>query len=342
VRARLELPPRYTPDQRRQLALELDARLAALAGVRAVAVGSDLPLGGDTSAAFLRLPGADSAVRYYRHRVAPGYFSALGIRLLEGRAFSTADHEHAPAAAVVSQSMARRFWPGGSPLGETLRLGESRLEATVVGVVADTRQRDLTTPLASSDPDVYLALQQSTSESLQIAVRSTLAAEAVAAAVRRELQAIDPTLPVFGVQSMEALLAQQTSAGRFASLLLGVFAAVALLLAAVGLYGVLAFVVSLRQREIGIRLALGATRRRVLAGVMRQGLRLVGVGLAIGLLAAAGSTRWISSLLFGVGAHDPAVFAGVPAVLLAVAALASWAPARRAAGVDPQQALRSE
>jgi len=199
-----------------------------------------------------------------------------------------------------------------------------------------------TTPLATTEPDVYFALPQLPSDELQVAVRSALGAETVAAAVRRELQSIDPTIPLFGVQPMEALLAQQTSASRLASSLLAVFAAAALLLTAVGLYGVLAFVVSLRQREIGIRLALGATRRRVLGGVMRQGLRLVASGLAIGVLVAAGATRGIANLLYGVGAHDPVVFAGVPAVLLAVAALACWVPARRAAGIDPLQALRSE
>ena len=343
LRARLVLPQRYTPEMRRQLALELDARLGALPGVGAVALGSDLPLGGSTSAGFIYVPEAEQSVRFYRHSVAPGFFSALGIRLVEGRAFTAADRDGAPAVVVVNESMARRFWPEGTPVGRSLRLGAAGgREVSVVGVVADARQRDLTTPLATTEPDVYFALPQLPSDELQVAVRSALGAETVAAAVRRELQSIDPTIPLFGVQPMEALLAQQTSASRLASSLLAVFAAAALLLTAVGLYGVLAFVVSLRQREIGIRLALGATRRRVLGGVMRQGLRLVASGLAIGVLVAAGATRGIANLLYGVGAHDPVVFAGVPAVLLAVAALASWVPARRAAGIDPLQALRSE
>jgi putative ABC transport system permease protein len=244
---------------------------------------------------------------------------------------------------AVNESMARRFWPNESPIGKRLRLGDAQgPEVTIVGVVADVRFRDLTTPLATSEPDVYFPIAQRPAGNLQVAVRSDLSADAITSSVRHELAAIDPAIPLFGVQPLDNLLEQQTSSGRFASSILGAFGAAALLLTAVGLYGVLAFLVSLRRREIGIRIALGATNRKVFEGVIAQGLRLVVIGLAIGVVAAAGATRWVAAQLFGVGAHDPLVFAAVPAALLCVAILASWVPARRAAHVDPQIALRSE
>jgi putative ABC transport system permease protein len=244
---------------------------------------------------------------------------------------------------VVNQSMARRFWNEQSPVGRTVRLGDANgPEATIVGVVADIRQRDLTTSLATTEPDVYFPVAQRTPASVQLAIRSELPPENLSASVRRELGAVDPAIPLFGVQSLDALIDQQTASGRFASTVLAVFGAAALVLTAVGLYGVLAFLVSLRQREIGIRMALGATHRRVLGNIIGQGLKLVVIGVLAGTAVAALLSRWIATQLYGIGARDPVVFAVVPLVLLVVATAASWLPARRAARVDPQIALRSE
>jgi len=263
--------------------------------------------------------------------------------VLSGRAFTAADRDSTPAVVVVNESMAKRFWPSASAVGKRVRLGDEKgPEATVVGVVGDVRYRDLTTPLATTEPDVYFPMAQRPLGGFDIALRSSAPTEVVVRAVRREIATIDPSIALFGIQPLESLVDQQTASSRFASSVLTVFGVAALVLTVVGLYGVLAFVVSMRRREIGIRLALGATNNRVLGSVMGQGLRLVGIGLVVGLFAAAGITRWIASQLYGVSAYDPLVFIAVPLVLLGVAAAASALPARRAARVDPQIALRSE
>jgi putative ABC transport system permease protein len=344
LRARLALPLAYTPQLRTQAAEQLHARLASIPSVQAVAVGSDLPLAGASNAGFVFVPEANQAFRSFRHSVNPQFFSALGIRVVAGRAFENTDRATTPPVVIINDATARRFWRNESAVGKRIRLGNDPTgpEATIVGVVSDVRYRDLTTPLATSEPDVYFPIAQRPAGGLQIAVRSNLPTEALSGAIRREVAGIDPTVPLFGVQGLDQLLAQQTSQGRFASSLLTAFGAAALVLTAVGLYGVLAFLVSLRRREIGIRIALGATQNRVLGGVVGQGLRLVALGVVIGVIVAAGATRWIATQLYGVGAHDPLVFVAVPAVLLGVAALASSIPARRAARVDPQIALRSE
>ncbi|MFN2566717.1 MAG: ABC transporter permease [Gemmatimonadaceae bacterium] len=344
LRARLVLPQQYTPERRLQFVEQLRARLGAIPSVRAVAVGSDLPLGGSSNAAFIYVPDVDDRFRYYRHLVAPDYFAALGIRLIRGRTFGAADRDGSPAVAIISEATARRIWRGADPVGRRIRYGGDTddPEVTIVGVVGDVRFRDLTTPLATSEPDVYFPIAQLPARGLQVAVRSTLPPDQLAAAVRREVAAMDPTIPLFAVRPMDDLLAQQTATGRFGSAVLTAFGLSALVLAAVGLYGVLAFVVSLRRREIGIRLALGATSGRVLEGVIGQGTALATLGLAIGVAAALFSTRVLESQLFGVGARDPVVFVGAALALLVVAVAASWVPARRAARVDPQIALRVE
>ncbi len=343
LRARVVLPGQETPDARLRVSQQLEERLSAVPSVRGVAIGSDLPLGGSSSAAFVFIPEKEQAVRFYRHSVTTNFFSTLGIRLLDGRAFSAEDRDGAPPVVTINESMARRFWPSESPVGKRLRLGNAKgPEVTIVGVVGDVRYRDLRTPLATSEPDVYFPMAQRPAGALQLAVRSNLPPENLSNAIRRELAAIDPAMALFGVRPMEELVAQQTANGRFASSLLGVFGVAALVLTAVGLYGVLAFLVSLRSREIGIRLALGATRGRVLGEIVRQGMRLIVVGVVIGVVIASGVTRWVATQLYGIGAHDPVVFTLVPLLLLGVAVFASWLPARRAAQVDPQVTLRSE
>jgi putative ABC transport system permease protein len=343
VRARFSFPQSYTATARLQLINQLETRLAAVPSVRGVAIGSDLPLGGATSASFIHIPDDNQSVRFYRHSVTPEYVRTLGIHVVTGRAFSAEDREGMPSTVMINESMARRFWRGQSPIGKLVRLGDATgPEATVVGVVSDVRQRNLTTPLATTEPDVYFPVAQRTPGAIQLGVRSDLPAEAITASLRRELAALDPTIPLFGVQPLESLLAQQTASGRFASTILTVFGAAALVLTAIGLYGVLAFLVSLRTREIGIRIALGATQARVSNGIITQGIGLVIVGVVVGSVIAAFLARWIASQLFGVGAHDPVVFGAVPVALVVVAAIASWVPARRAARVDPQIALRSE
>lgn len=343
LRARLTFPASYTREARLRFTEELHGRLASLPSVRDVAIASDLPLGGASNASILQLVDANQSLRYYRHSVAPDFFRALRIQLVAGRTFTADDRATSPLVVVINRSMARRFWTGQDPIGKIVQLGsDSTVRATIVGVVDDVRYRDLTTPLATSEPDVYFAIAQRPPSGLEVAVRSDASPDGLAAPVRRELAALDPAIALYGVQPLESLLAQQTAAGRFASTTLGVFAVVAVLLTAIGLYGVLAFLVSLRRREIGIRLALGATRERVSGSVIGQGMKLVGVGIVVGMIAALLLTRWIASQLFGVSDHDPVVFGLVPLVLLGVAIIASWVPAHRASRVDPQIALRAE
>jgi ABC-type antimicrobial peptide transport system permease subunit len=267
----------------------------------------------------------------------------LRVSVLGGRVFTADDRAGTPPVMVINASTAKRFWPGENAVGKIVRLGNATgPEVTIVGVVDDVRQRDLTTVLATSEPDVYFPLAQRGSSTLQIAVRSDLATDAIAASLRREVAALDRTIPLDGVRAVEASVDNQTASGRFASTMLTVFGVAALLLTGIGLYGVLAFLVALRRREIGIRLALGASQSRLSRGVLAHGLRLVVLGAVAGAIAASLLTRWIAAQLYGVRANDPLVFIAVPLLLLAIGALAGWAPARRAARVDPQTALRAD
>jgi putative ABC transport system permease protein len=345
--ARIALPvQRYDRAARGRFAEQLRERLGALPGVQAAAIGSDLPLGGESSAAVLAVEGArDEDVRYYRHQVSPDFFSTLGIRLVRGRPITDADRADAPPVAVVSEAMARRFWPDGDPVGKRFRVGSPDGDPiTIVGVVANARFRDLTGNLLAptAEPDVYFPLDQRPAADLHVAIRTAADPASLTAAVRREVTALDAGVPVYDLRPLAASLRQQTATGRFGSLVLTAFSTVALLLAAVGIYGMLAFVVGLSSREIAIRMALGATGGSVTALVVRQGMLLVVAGLLLGLAGAALATDALSSQLYGVTASDPATLAVVSLTLLATALVASYLPARRATRVDPQLALKSE
>ena len=347
VTAQVSLPRgRYAEADRVQLVDRLLERLRALPQIQSAAAGSDLPLVGSTSGGDLFVDGVTSEpTRHFRHRVTADYFATLGIPLLRGRSFNDADHAGTPLVVVVSDAAARRFWPGRDAVGQRVRLGGATApEATVVGVVGTARFRDLTTNLSAStsEPDVFVPFAQRSENDVYIAVRSSQSASAAAAAIQRELAAIDPAVPVYDVAPLADLLAQQTATGRFGTTLLGAFSVVALLLASIGIYGVLAFVIGLSRREIAIRMALGATRARMMGLIVRQGMTLVAVGLAIGLVGALFATEALSTQLFGVTATDPATFAGVATVLAAVALVASYLPSRAAASVDPQHALKGD
>jgi predicted permease len=343
LRARFELPQAYTPERRLQFVEALRTRLAAIPSVRGVAVGSDIPLSGSSSASFIYIPDVNEQLRYYRHSVTPDYFATLGIRLVRGRAFTAADRDSVPTVVIINEATARRLWRDANPVGRRIRLGGADgREVTIVGVVGDVRFRDLTTPLATSEPDVYFSMGQAPARYLQVAIRSTLPPQQLATALRREVADLDASVPLFAIRPLDELLGQQTARGRFGSAVLTAFGLCALVLSAVGLYGVLAFLVSLRRREIGIRLALGATSGRVLESVIGQGTALAALGLFVGVVAAFFSTRVIESQLFGVGTRDPFVFVGAAVTLLVVAVVASWVPARRASRVDPQIALTAE
>jgi ABC-type antimicrobial peptide transport system permease subunit len=241
--------------------------------------------------------------------------------------------------------MARRFWPGLDPIGRRFRFGDATgPEATVIGVVETPRFRDLTTDLTapSSEPDVFYSFAQLSDADLSLVVRTSGDVVSVMAAVQREVNGIDPGLPLYRLTRMSDLLARQTATARFGSTVLGSFSAVAMLLAAIGIYGVLAFVIGLSRREIAIRLALGATRGRVIRLIVRQGMTLVAFGIAIGLVVAYYATAALSTQLFGITTTDPLTFAAVPLVLAAIALAATYLPSRAAARIDPHQALKSD
>jgi putative ABC transport system permease protein len=277
----------------------------------------------------------------------------MGIPLLEGRTFDRADHETRTGAAVVSESLARRFWPGQSPLGKRLGPGIPSGEPvwyTIVGVVGSVRDQGLHDepvnavyyPVVGLPPREGPPQPMSRGWSLVVRAEEGIEPESLSDPVRQAIWALDPSLPVAGVRTMEQVVAESTARTTFTMLLLGIAAAVSLLLGTVGLYGAISYVVSQRTREIGVRMALGAARGDVARLVLRQGLVVALAGVAVGLGGAIGLTRFLRALLFEVSPTDPMTFAAVPAILLAVAALAAWAPARRAASVDPIEALKEE
>ena len=269
--------------------------------------------------------------------VSENYFGAMGIPLLSGRTFAEHDLENSPAAAIINQVMARRYWPRESPLGQMLRAGRAQLQ--IVGIVGDVRQAGLD---KEPSPTLYVPHTRFPRSAVTIVVRSHEDPIKMASLVRGAIWTVDRDQPIIEIATMQQVLAGSTARPRLFSFLLGAFAALALFLAALGIYGVLSYSVSRRTHEIGVRMALGARRDNILLLVVGQGMALTCAGLAIGLAAAAALTRLISRLLYGVGVMDPQVFAGVAVGLALVALFACYVPARRATRVDPMEALRYE
>jgi len=271
----------------------------------------------------------------------PDYFTTLQVPLIEGRDFATTDAAGAPSVAIVDEIVAKTFWPGESAVGKRLsQFGTPKSDAwtTVIGVVAHVHAEG---PRADTEALVYLpALQAAESSLFFVARASHDAAASLPSAVRAAVRDVDPALPISRLAYLEELNNRMTARDRFNALLLTIFAAVALAIASVGLYGVMSYLVAQRTREIGIRLALGGRPRRVVAAVMTEGLVMTAAGLALGLVTALALSRVLAGLLFGVTATDPATYAAIAALLLAVAALASYVPARRVLGVDPVSVLR--
>jgi putative ABC transport system permease protein len=271
--------------------------------------------------------------------ISPNYFQTLGARLVSGREFTALDTADAPRVAIVNEATARRYWPGQEAVGKRLIRGRGTQFIEVIGVVRNGKEKGLT---AEPRPAIYLPLLQNYMPDLTLHVRTATDAQAMLAALRREVQALDSTLPVYNLGT----LAQQRDGSlyieRLAAALLTLFGFLASLLAAVGIYGVLSYAVIERTREMGIRLALGARPRDLLRLVVGQGMILTLIGLVIGVGAAFALTRLIEKLLFGVSATDPLTFIVIPLLLAGVALFACWMPARRATRVDPLAALRYE
>jgi putative ABC transport system permease protein len=342
---------------------QLLERVRSLPGVTSATAATLLPLGaGQGWGKFLSVEGqaADSIDKVPLVRfalVSPDYFRTLGITLRQGRSFATDDNSTSQSVAIINETLARRFFPNENPIGKTLWMGPPEnlmppeaLTAVrrfprrlIVGVVSDVKGGSLNQPTPSL---VYAPLAQyrreGWSNNLMLAVQTSTTPEALTSAIREQVRRLDPDQPVTGVRTMDQLLSRTLSEARFSLLLFGLFAALALVLAAIGIYGVMATAVTQRTHEIGLRMALGAQKRDVLRLVIGEGMMLVLIGVAAGLGSAVALTRLMTSLLFGVSATDPMTLAFITVLLAAVAFLACYIPARRATKVDPLVALRYE
>ncbi|HKB09859.1 MAG TPA: ABC transporter permease [Vicinamibacterales bacterium] len=322
-------------------------RLRAIPGVTAAALGTDVPLDGNAAASFYAAEGqppvtAQNMPRAYVHRVSPEFFGTLRIPLLAGRAFTDVDQAQESTAVIVSDRVVKRFWPGQSAIGKRIKFGQISSSApwlTITGVVGEVKYRGLPDN-PTADPDIYLPFADR-NQQVALAIRGSVPPASLVGPLRTAIRSADPTMPIYGVAPMDELIAGQTAQSRFTMWLMGVFAAAALMLAIVGIYGVMAYLVTQRTREIGIRLALGAERSDILRLVVGSGARLVAGGVAIGVVASFALQRLVASLLFGVTAADSASAIAV-AVLAAVALLACYVPAVRASRVNPLGALRYE
>jgi predicted permease len=332
----------YDAERGRAFYRTLLERLAALPGVDAVSTARRAPLGfGGSSSSSVEVEGweppKDGFAWGYYNNVGPGYFSTLRMPLARGRGFTLADDEKAARVAVVNEAMARRYWGGREAVGGRFRLGPDWI--SVVGVVRNATLRDVGERPA---PWFFLPVLQSYRPDMTVFLRTRGDPAALTRPLAQAVASLDPNLALFGTYTLEAHLGASDFRQRAGSRILGLFGVLGLALASLGLYGILAFFVAHRQREIGIRLALGSSRAEVFRLVLRQGLRLTAAGVGTGLLLGGAVARLLRALLVGVGPADPVTFAGVLLLLCVVAALACLVPARRAASVDPAATLRFE
>jgi putative ABC transport system permease protein len=344
---KVNLPDRRYPDDAQQAAFydRAVADLAALPGVVSAAAVSSVPISDDDLIFSFTIEGRppappeeETSANWYA--VSPDYFRTLRVPLVRGRLFTAADAATTPRVALINETMARRVFPGQDPLGQHLRMGvDGKVVRTIVGVVGDLRHYGLDQPVTMQ---MYEPCAQRPWSAMTLLLRAAARPDTLAPAARRAILAIDPGQPVSEVRTLQAIVDLSTAQRRFTLVLLTLFALVALVLASVGLYGVVAYSVTQRTHEIGVRMALGAQRGEILALVLRQGMGMTLWGLLAGLLGAAALARVMSGLLFGVSAHDPITFAATVLILSTVALGAIWVPARRATRVEPTSALRYE
>jgi predicted permease len=313
-------------------------------------IASDIPLAYEMSATTFAVEGRPApspadAFRTYSHHISPKYFETLGVKLARGREFQAEDNMAAQRVVIISRALAERFWPGEDPLGKQIKEGSNpdseRPWYKIIGVAADVRQRNMReTP--NDDPDIYFCLLQRPVYDLGLLVRTDGDAKQMTAALSRLVQSIDSELPIYGAMTMQQRLARRTAWFRTGAWLMSVFALMALVLAMIGISGMMGYVVTLRTHEIGIRMAVGASERDILKMVLGESMLLVCVGVVLGILSAFAGTRLLSDFLYRVSATDGGVFAGITLLLAGLSLLASYFPARRAMKMNPMTALRQE
>jgi putative ABC transport system permease protein len=335
-----------TGEQRAAAFQQLIDRMKTVPGVRDASVASNIPwIDRDIELSFQvegrapYKPGEEAVADY--NVAGAGYFRTMDISLLRGRVFTDSDNATAPKVMVVSKAFVQRYFPNEDPIGRRIVFdGNDKTAREIVGVVGDVHRQGLD---RNVQPEMYVSFVQRPERRLNVVVRTEASnASELIPALRAQVKAFDPNQIIWRTQTFEELLGKSVAPRRFNMMLLGIFAGVALILAAVGLYGVMSYSVSWRVHEIGIRMALGANRANVLGLIVRQGMTLTLIGLAVGLVGAFLLSRVMTSLLYGVSPTDPLTFAGVSLVLLSVAVLACFIPARRATRVDPIVALRTE
>jgi putative ABC transport system permease protein len=343
----VSLPESKYPEDAQQRAFfdQAEQRIRRLPGVAAVGSTTTPALTGSnwTSDATIDGRPPEDYVREIRHKViTPDYFRAMGITLLRGRFFNESDNDKSRPVIIVNATLARRHFPGEDPIGKRIKVGKPHIQnpwQTIIGVVNDEKQDGLGAKVEHED---YQPLLQNAQGQMTLIVRTVTDPQSLIGAVREEIRALDRSLPLYGVKTMRAAIYESVARERFITLLLIVFAALALALASVGVYGVMSYSVTQRTHEIGVRRALGAQTRDVLKLVVAQGGKLAAAGVAIGMISAFALTRLMKTLLFGVSATDPVTFIAVALLLTIVALLACWIPARQATKVDPMVALRVE
>jgi predicted permease len=341
---RVDLPAAsYTPERGATFHRELLERVSALPGIEAAALGSCAPVSGACNGTRLRFlnPAREGFGVIGVHWVSPGYFTTLGITLVEGRNFAASDVAGRPKVVLVDAATARALWPNESPIGKIVAVDQGGFSdgAEVIGVVSSARYRAIETAATS---DVYLPVTQSYQRRLLLFVRSTQPVQSLVTAIEAEVRDLDSNLPLAEIKTMEARVDDAMWRTRVGTWLFGAFAGLALLLTAIGIYGVMAETVARRTAEISVRMALGAQTPDILKLMMRRATLVTVIGLTVGVLAALGLTRLIGALLYDVQPHDPVTLVAVALLLGLVALLACYLPARRASRVDATIGLRSE
>jgi putative ABC transport system permease protein len=321
--------------------------VSAIPSVTSASIATDVPLG-NSSAVFYAAEGqaamnAQNMPRAYFHRVSPGFFATLGTPFIAGRPFTPEEVRDNANVAIVTENMARRFWPGQDAIGKRIKVGglsSKRPWLAIVGVVPVMKYRGLPEN-PTADPDLFQVFNER-ARGFALLVRISGDVAGISSALRTTLRQAEPSILIYNAATLEDLIASETSRPRFVSWVMAVFAILALLLAAIGIYGVMSYTVSARTREIGLRMALGANREGVLRMVVGRGMGLIAGGLAVGAAAALALTHVMSSFLYGVSSTDPAAFAAASVVLALTAFVACAVPAARASRIDPAVALRNE